>query len=168
MAYEPALNTQDWQPSDATMATAPVQIPTMDIVARPTPMYLPRPALSRDPNMEMLANGLKQFDSGLASFIDQRQQQQNQADAIRGEADAYKNSGGYAAGVLAGNTPAQGSPAYVQAYKQAQGQLAGQNLEEKFQAAYDAWPGKGTGDTKAYQSFVTDFFSRNVSTQDPQ
>jgi len=165
---ESADSLTDYQP-DITMRTAPIQQPTLDPVAHPTPIRYSPPALARNPGLDDLARGLSAFDSGLSDFLDARQKQNNIADALQAQADFAKNNGkGYADAVEAGTVPASASPAYVNAYKEAQGKLAGQMLEQKFQAAYDAWDGKNNiDDPNAYSKFAQDFFSRNIGTSDP-
>lgn len=160
---DPANSLTDFEPN-VTMDTAAVQQPTLDVVARPVPIRFNPPAAQRDPNMEYLARGLSAFDSGLGDFRDARQKQQDQADALQGQADFEKSHGQqYADAVQAGTVPASASPAYVRSYKEAQGTLAGQQLEQKFQAAYDAWPGKNDlSDPDAFSKFTQDFFARNL------
>ena len=152
-----------------TMDTNPVQQPDITPVAQPTTIRFMTPAVA-DPSAGLmsLARGLSTLDAGLSSFIDQRQQKADQADALRGEADFHKNNAqGYQEGVQSGAIPAQASQAYTDAYKSAQGALAGNDLQLKFNAAYDAWGGKSDPDPNAYGNFVKGFLAQNISTADP-
>ena len=154
----------------ADMEVAPVQQPDITPVAEPNRLRFTTPAASVDHSYEDLARGLSQLDAGLGSFMQERQAKQDAADKAQGDADFYKNNQeGYAQGVASGTIPASQSPAYVAAYKGAQGSLAGDTLQQQFQAAYDNWPGKGQvgGDPDAYSKFTQDFFARNIGTTDP-
>ena len=169
MAQESANALTDFSPN-LTMGTQPVQQPGVDVVAKPTPIRFSVPAMPKDTGLEDLARGLGQFDSAIGGYLKQRDDKQAQADALQAQADFQRNHGqGYADAVAAGVIPAQASDAYVNAYKESQGTLAGQQLEAKFQQAYDLWPGKGVVDDggAGYQKFVQDFMAKNVGTNDP-
>lgn len=162
------INNNDLQP-DVTMRTAAVDQPALNPVAANTPLRYSPPALRQDDNLQELARGLGNFDSGLQRFLDSRDKQQQSRDQAQAQADFVKSHGAdFAQGVQSGTIPASASPAYVSAYKEAQGQLYGQQLEQKFQAAYDSWAGKGSvDDPDGYSKFAQDFFARNIGTQDP-
>ena len=162
------INNQDIQP-DISMRTAPVDQPTLNPVAANTPLRYSPPAARKDDNLTELARGLSQFDSGLGRYMEERDRASAEQDKAAAQAAFVKNnSQGYADAVKAGAIPASASPTYVSAYKEAQGQLYGQQLEQKFQAAYDQWGGKNNlDDPDAYSKFAQDFFARNIATSDP-
>lgn len=152
-----------------SLATSPIQQPSLQPVAKTTPIRYAVPAIARDDNLTNLARSLQGLSGDLDSFMDARDKQQNQADVERAQADAITGKAPeYASAVAAGTIPASASPAYVNAYKTAQGQLYGQNLEQRFQAAYDNWGGKDNlNDPDAYSKFAQDFMARNIGTSDP-
>jgi muramidase (phage lysozyme) len=117
-----------------------------------------------------LAEGLGKFDTGLKEFIDTRAKKQADDDALRGEAEFYrKHDGTIAEGIAAGKYPAQWSPAFVNGYKKTQGNVRGVQLQNDFQAAYDAWPGKNDENPKAYEIFVQQWMADNVGPdEDPR
>lgn len=152
------------------LMTAPVQQPGITPVADANRIRYTTPAVATDPSLNDLATGLSKLDSGLSNFMDGRQAKQDAADKLQGEADFQRNNAqGYSQGVADGTIPASNSPAWVSAYKNAQGQLAGDTFASQFAAAYDAWDGKGnTDDPNAYTKFAQDFAARNIGTTDPQ
>lgn len=151
------------------MQTSPVAPAPIETPATPTSIRFVPPAVPHDSSLEDLAKGLAEFDSGLGDFINERQKVSDANDKLLAQADFQKNNGqAFADAVAVGKIPAQASMAYVQAYKEAQGQLAGQLLEQKFQAAYDTWDGKSNlNDPNAYSKFAQNFFAKNIGTDDP-
>ena len=168
MAMEDANASTDILPN-STLDTAPVQRAPLNPVAQPTPIRFSPPALAHDSSLESLAQGLKNFDAGLSDYMDAKQAKQNDADKVQAQADFLKNNQkGYADAVASGTIPASASPLYVQTYKEEQGKVAGQMLEQKFQAAYEAWPGKNNlDDPTAYSKWAQGWISQNVGTNDP-
>lgn len=155
-------NDRDLQ---TNLGTSPVQQPSFQPVAKDTPLRFSPPALAQDNNLANLARSLQGFSADLDSFTAGREAKQNQVDSEQAQLDFAKSHGtGYADAVAAGTIPASASPAYVGAYKQAQGQLYGQNLEQRFQAAYDNWGGKDNlDDPNAYSKFYQDWASRQLA-----
>lgn len=154
----------------SSMQTAPIEQPAVQPAATPTSIRFRTPEAqdTGSANMENLARSLSTFDTGIQSYLDQKQQQQDDRDKTLAEADFHKNNAeGYAQAVQDGKIPAYASQAYVQSYKQAQGSVAGDDLQEKFNAAYDSWGGKNSDDPNAYRDFVTGFLSQNINTNDP-
>lgn len=151
------------------LQVAPVAPIALQPSAQPNRLRFTTPALPQDVGRDDLVKGLSQFDAGLSSFVDERMAKQSQADALQGEADFYRNnSKGFAQGVADGSIPASASPAYVNSYKAAQGQLAGDQMQEQFKAAYAAWPGKADlNDPSAYDNFAKQWVSQNIGTNDP-
>lgn len=151
------------------MQTAPVTQPDITPVAQPAPMMYRPPAApdAGQGNLMNLARSLSNMDSTLGTIVDQRQQQSDQYDKIQAQADFVKNnSEGYSTAVQQGKIPAYASPSYVSAYKQAEGGVAGFDLQQKFDAAYDAWGGKNSDDPNAYHQFVSGFLAQNVASND--
>lgn len=155
-------NDRDLQ---TNLGTSPVQQPSFQPVAKDTPLRFSPPALAQDNNLANLARSLQGFSADLDSFTAGREAKQNQVDSEQAQLDFAKSHGtGYADAVAAGTIPASASPAYVGAYKQAQGQLYGQNLEQRFQAAYDNWGGKDNlDDPNAFSKFYQDWASRQLA-----
>lgn len=135
-------------------------------VASPVDAYV-RPAEPARSSLHDLANGLSALDSGLSSFLGKRQAAQKDLDKIRGEAAFNRaNQVGWAEAVKQGLVPANASPTFMEAYKRSQGNLAGLQLRDKFNLEYQTWEGRNSDDPNAFQGFLGDFLSRNVSTVD--
>ena len=152
------------------MQTAPIEQPQRQPAAQPTPVRFVAPATPDlgQQQMETLAQSLSGFDSGLQAYLDQKQQQQDARDAALAQADFHKkNAEGYAQAVQDGKIPAFASQAYVQSYKETQGAVAGDDLIQKFNAAYDQWGGKNSDDPNAFHDSMTGFVQQNISTNDP-
>lgn len=157
------------------MARKPVQPMERDVllrpVASPSETFIRPPAqVDAGANLRDLAQGLRQFNSGLNDYFEERQKKQDAEDAIIAEADFHKNNGkGFAAGVADGSIPAQASKAYMDTYKALEGQSAGRVLEQKFWADYNAWGGKNSEDPNAFQTFYQGWLKENISdSQDPK
>ncbi|MCW2317140.1 muramidase (phage lysozyme) [Rhodoblastus acidophilus] len=153
-----------------SMETAPIQQPDITPVAQPSQIRFITPDRGNpgSPMMD-LARSLSGLDQGLQGYIDARQQKQDQYDAIKAEADFHKNNAvGYSEAVQQGLIPAYASQAYVNAYKNAQGAVAGQDLQQKFDAAYESWGGKNSDDPNAFTKFAQDFVASNIGTNDPE
>lgn len=137
-------------------------------VAAPVDSFVQAQVPSRDNNLQDLARSLSGLGGSLAGLIGQRDKQADEEDAIRGKAAFYQgNQQGFAEGVAAGAIPAQASPAFVRAYKQTEGEVAGGVLEQKFSSAYDQWEGKTNADPAAFDSFLGGFLKQNIGTNDP-
>lgn len=149
--------------------TPPPQIgrPTpIQPVAAPVSTYVrpPEPAPS---NLHQLAQGLASFDSGLKKWIDKRQAERDREDAIRGEAAFNRNNQtGWAEGVASGAVPANASPIFMEAYKKAQGNRMGIQMREQFNLEYAQWEGRNSDDPEAFQTFLSDFVTRHITTDD--
>jgi len=144
--------------------SAPVAIQP---IAQPVNTYV-RPAEPAPSPLHDLAQGLAAFDEGLSSFMEKRQAKFDEADKIRAEAAFNENNSlGWAEAVRQGKVPANASPVFMRSYKAAQGNLAGIQLREKFNAEYMKWDGKNSNDPNAFNTFLGDFIKNNVDTQDP-
>lgn len=136
--------------------------------AAPVDTFVRAPAPVEDSSLMDLARGLSKLDAGLASFVEERKAERDKEDALRGEAEFHKNNRlGYAEAVSQGLIPAFASKSFVQAYKSAQGNVAGYDLEQKFNAAYDSWAGKDSEDPAAFDNFLGGFLKENIKTDDP-
>lgn len=135
-------------------------------VAAPVDTYV-RPADPAPSDLHQLAEGLAAFDSGLQNFMSARQQQQDDADKIKAEAAFNQNNAmGWSEAVRQGKVPANASPIFVKSYKQAQGDLAGLQLNDKFDKAYMSWSGRGSNDPEAFSQFLSGFVKDNIGTDD--
>lgn len=149
--------------------TAPRLDPQLQPQAAPVDTFVVAPQVVRDDSLGDLARGLSKLDAGLSSFLDERKKQQEAEDALRAEADFHKNNReGYAEAVASGRIPAFASKAYVESYKRTQGNNAGYGLEQRFQAAYDAWGEKGDPDPAKFDAFLGGFLKENLKTDDPE
>lgn len=124
----------------------------------------PAPSPLRD-----LADALGKIDRPLREFMDARAAKQAEEDRIRGEAAFYNdNSEGIAEAVRTGKVPAQYSPSFVKGFKNAQGNVRGNQLAAEFQQAWDGWDGKNNEDPEAYDQFLEDFLRSKLGTDDPE
>jgi muramidase (phage lysozyme) len=115
-----------------------------------------------------VAQGLSSLDTGLGQFLEGRQKKLDDGEKIRAEALFNQNNAmGWAEAVKQGKVPANASPVFMRSYKEAQGNLAGIQLREKFNGAYLNWDGKNSNDSNAFQGFLSDFIKNNVQTDDP-
>lgn len=135
-------------------------------VAQPVNAYV-RPADPAPSPLWDVAKGLAAFDQGLQSFVSKRQEHFDEADKIRAEAAFNENNQlGWAEAVRLGKVPANASPVFMKSYKTAQGNLAGIQLREKFNAEYLKWDGKNSNDPNAFRQFMSDFVTKNVTAGD--
>lgn len=115
-----------------------------------------------------LAQGLAKVSEPLNKWFDEEQRRKQAEDAIRGQAEFHRNNReGYNEAVAKGLIPAQSSKSFMEGYKRAQGEVAGEDLQRKFSLAYEQWDGKDSEDPNAYRDFVSGFIKENVATQDP-
>ncbi|RVU19132.1 CHAP domain-containing protein [Methylobacterium oryzihabitans] len=136
-------------------------------VASPVDTFVTAQAPSRDTNLQDLARSLSGLGGSLQSFVQKRDAEAEEADRLRGEAAFYSQTEqGFAAGVASDAVPAQSSPAFLRGFKQAQGNVAGGQLQEQLAAAYDAWPEKTSTDPNAFNGFLTGFLKDKIKTQD--
>lgn len=136
--------------------------------AAPTDTFVVAPQAVRNNSLADLARGLSSLDVSLSGFLQERKAEKDKEDAIRAEADFHKNNReGFAEAVQKGLIPAYASKAYVESYKRTQGNVAGYDLEQRFQAAYDGWGGKGDPDPAKFDAFLGQFLKDNIKTDDP-
>lgn len=115
-----------------------------------------------------VADALGTVDKSLQTFLQTRDVQKEQEDALRGQAAYYQDSSGeFAKAVTDGKIPAQYSPFYVRGFKNAQGAAAGDQLRAKWQDAWDNWQGKDSENPEDFHKFFQEFVKTNVGTQDP-
>nr|WP_316651533.1 hypothetical protein [uncultured Gellertiella sp.] len=104
----------------------------------------------------------------MQTFLQTRDVQKEQEDALRGQAAYYQDSSGeFAKAVTDGKIPAQYSPFYVRGFKNAQGAAAGDQLRAKWQDAWDNWQGKDSENPEDFHRFFQEFVKTNVGTEDP-
>lgn len=150
----------------------PYQEPRISIDLRaqaaPTDTFVNAPQVVRDNSLSDLAQGLSKLDAGLGSFLQERKAKQDEEDKLQGEIAFHKNNReGYAEAVASGRIPAYASKSFVESYKRTQGSVAGYDLEQRFQAAYDGWDGKGDPDPAKFDAFLGGFLKENIKTEDP-
>jgi muramidase (phage lysozyme) len=137
--------------------------------ASPVDTFVNAPQIVRGNPLEDLAQGLSKFDAGLGSFLAERKKQKDEEDRILGEAEFHKNNQtGFAEGVANGSIPPDRSKSFMEGYKQAQGNIAGYGLEQRFRATYDKWEGRGDPDPAKFETFLQGFLAENIKTNDPQ
>ncbi|TRV35834.1 MAG: hypothetical protein EWV70_09500 [Microcystis flos-aquae Mf_QC_C_20070823_S20] len=135
-------------------------------VATPVSTYV-RPPDPAPSNLHQLAQGMAVLDSGLKSWLQKREAEQAKADAIRGEAAFYRdNAAGMAESVRRGETPAHQSPIFMQSWKKAQGHQMGIEMRSQFAQEYAQWEGRNSEDPTAFPTFLEDFVSRHITTDD--
>lgn len=124
----------------------------------------PGPSPLRD-----LAASLSVIDRPLRQFLDDRAEKHADEDRIRGEAAFYDNSAeDLAEGVRSGKIPAQYSPNFVKGWKNARGNVVGNQIKADFAVAFDEWEGKNSEDPEAYDQFLEDFLRKRIGTEDPE
>ena len=137
-------------------------------VATPVNTYV-RPPDPAPSSLHGLAEGLAAFDSGLKGWLDKRKAEQDEADAVRGQAAFNRNNqSGWAAAVSSGQVPANASPVFMESYKTAEGNYKGIRMREAFTDAYTAWEGKDSDDPEVFSTFLSDFIAQNIDTEDPK
>lgn len=151
----------------------PYQEPRVDVelrpAASPVDTFVVAPQVVQDNSLADLARGLSKLDAGLSGLLEERKAERDKEDAIRAEADFHRNNReGYAEAIQKGLIPAYASKAYVESYKRAQGDVAGYSLEQRFQAAYDGWGGKGDPDPAKFDAFLGGFLKENIKSDDPE
>lgn len=106
-----------------------------------------------------LAEGLGQFDQGIKALLSARSEEDAAKAQAEGQMAFYKNNQqGYAEAVRTGAIPSFASKHFVDAYKQAEGDLLGSQLSAEFASAWDAFPDKGSDDPAVFNGFMSDFF----------
>ncbi len=154
MAREP------FKPVELTEAYRPVATPVDSFVQAQVP--------SRDNSLQDLARSLSTLGGSLGELVGKRDREAEENDRLRGEAAFHAgNPQGFAQGVASEAIPAQYSQAFMRGFKQAQGDAAGADLQERFSAAYDTWEGKTSTDPQAFPKFLEGFVKDNIKTDDP-
>jgi muramidase (phage lysozyme) len=107
-----------------------------------------RPA--RSPLLDV-ADALGQFDSGLKSFIDQRDKKAEEDADIKGRARAFSDTDGeFATLVDSGKIPAQYSPFYVKGFQKGRGERMASSLKADWQDYWDKSTWKDSEDPDAF------------------
>jgi hypothetical protein len=136
-------------------------------VAVPLGLYI-RPATPEPSPLHGVAQALMSLSSDLQSWGKEQQQEQQQADFLRGQADFLsKTEGGYAEGVRTGEIPANASPFYQRGYNQAMGSAAGYQLEGIFGSSYDKWEGKNSADPADFDKWFADTAKGSIQNNNP-
>lgn len=151
----------------ARTPTPEIQATPLRPVASPVESYV-RPAEPSRSSLHDVAQGLAAFDTGLQTWLQKREQEQDKADAVRGEAAFNRNNqAGWAEAVATGVVPANASPVFMESYKTTQGNHMGVRLREQFNTEYATWEGRNSDDPEAFDTFLSDFISNNITTDDP-
>lgn len=136
--------------------------------AAPVDTYVVPPQAKGGEELMSLARGLSGLDAGLAGYLNERKTEQASADKVRAEADFHSNNRqGFAEAVSSGAIPAWSSKTYVDSYKEAEGRVAGQSLQQQFQSDYDKWPGKTSQNPGEFDLFVSGWLKDKIKTNDP-
>lgn len=131
-------------------------------MATPVSTYV-RPAEPGRSNLHDLAEGLAAFDSGLSGFLNKKKSEDDAANKARAEVDFHRNNQvSYGEAVRQGLIPASSSPAYVESYKKAQGNLYGLKLGDKFALDYQTWEGRSSADSEGYAAWLSGWMTENI------
>lgn len=150
------------------MARSPVNTDLGSVALRPQASPVDTFTQPRQSALRDLAASLSVIDRPLRQFIDDRAKKQADEDHIRGEAAFYDNSAeDLAEGVRTGKIPAQYSPNFVKGWKNARGNVTGNDLKADFAVAFDEWEGKNSEDPEAFDQFLEDFLRERIGTDDP-
>lgn len=151
---------EPYRPVERTELLRPVAAPVDTFVRAQEP--------SRDSSLQDLARSLSVLGGSLGGLVGQRDKEGEEQDRLRGEAEYHRSTEkGYAEAVAAGIVPAQSSQAFMRGWKKAQGDVAGGQILQQFDAAYSQWPGKTSSDPQAYDKFVSEFLRERINTNDP-
>lgn len=138
--------------------------------AAPVDTYV-RPAVDQNAGAGLMdiARSLQSFSKPLGDMIAQRDAKAKEDDALKAQRDFVSNNSlGYDEAVKKGLIPASASPTYVAAWKKAQGDVAGSQLEQEALAAYEQSPLKNSTDPNALNQFVSGFLKDRMGTTDPE
>lgn len=134
----------------------------LQAVASPVETYV-RPAKPQPSSLWDLAEGLKGFDRDLSGFLAERRAKADKDDAIRGEAEFYRNNQeGFAEAVRSGKVPAFASPAFKAAYRRAEGSATGVRLSAEATEAYATWGGKDESDPDNFNKFMAGYLKQRL------
>lgn len=151
---------EPYRPVERTELLRPVAAPVDSFVRAQEP--------SRDSSLQDLARSLSVLGGSLGGLVGQRDKEAEEADRLRGEAEFHRSTEkGFAEAVAAGIVPAQSSQAFMRGWKKAQGDVAGGQILQQFDAAYSQWPGKTSSDPQAYDKFLSEFLRERINTNDP-
>lgn len=151
------------------MARSPVNTDLGAVQLRPQASPVDTFTQPRQSALRDLAASLSVIDRPLRQFLDDRAAKQADEDRIRGEAAFYDNSAeDLAEGVRTGKVPAQYSPNFVKGWKNARGNVVGNQIKADFAIAFDEWEGKNSEDPEAYDQFLEDFLRERIGTDDPE
>jgi muramidase (phage lysozyme) len=147
------------------MARAPVRQIERSAQLRPVAEPVDTFVQPKRSNLRDLAQSLSGFNESLQGYFEAERVRKAQDDDIKGKAAAYSDGAEEIATAVRDNkVPSQYSPNFVAAFKRARGELAGGDLQTKFNAAFQQWPGKDQLNNEAgFNKFFTDFLHSNVS-----
>ncbi|MVT66872.1 transglycosylase SLT domain-containing protein [Bradyrhizobium pachyrhizi] len=136
-------------------------------VATPLGLY-DRPATPSPSPLHGVAQALSSLSSDLASWGQEQQKEQQQADFLKGQADFLNGTyQGYAEGVRSGEIPASSSPWYQRGANQAMGAAAGYGLESNFAASYEKWDGKNDPNPQAFEDWFRSNATGSIKNNNP-
>lgn len=151
------------------MARAPVRQIEANAQLRPVAAPVDTYSQPAQSPLRGLAEGLATLSAPLQDMLEQRSKKQKEEDKLRGNAAVYSDHAEeLREGVASGKIPPQYSPAFMEGFKNADGDLAGGKLVGKFSSAFESWSAKDTATDEQYDEFIAGFLKENVSTQDPQ
>jgi muramidase (phage lysozyme) len=111
-----------------------------------------------------LAKSLSGVNENLQQYFEFQHEQQAKKDIIKAKADAYSEKAPEIAKMIRDKTaPAQFSPDYINQFEASQGELAGGDLQVKFDQAFEQWPGKDQLNNEGgFHDFFMDFMKKNI------
>jgi len=127
-----------------------------------------RPADPAPSDLHNLAKGLENFSRDIRGMFAARDQRDEEAARIRGEAQFFQdNQVGYAEAVKRGKIPAYNSRPFMESYKEAEGRVIGARLASKMQLEYQTWDGRNSQDPANFDAFMATFLKKNLTNTDP-
>lgn len=151
------------------MARTPVRQIEQNVQLRPVASPVDTFVQPAQSPLRELAKSLEQFSGPLQDMAEKRSKKQKEEDKIRGQAAIYSDHADeLREGVASGKIPPQYSPAFMDGFKEADGDLAGGRLVTKFNTAFTSWADKDSATDEQYDQFMADFLKENISSQDPQ
>lgn len=143
--------------------------PARDIqpAAAPVDTYV-RPATSERSPLHHVAQSLGGLSSSLQGFLSQRQGEADDDARLQGEAAFYRDhSGGYVEGTATGQIPPYASPAFQEGFGTAQGNVAGIQIRQDFNAEFAAWEDRHTASPEEFEAWFGEFVQGRLTTDDP-
>lgn len=135
--------------------------------AAPVDTYV-RPAQPERSPLHHVAQSLGDLGRDAQALVGQRQAEADEEARLQGEAAFYRDHReGLIQGTASGDVPPQFSPAFMEGFQGAQGQVAGIQMRQDFNARFQAWEGRHTASPDEFQGWFQDYVSERLTTDDP-